>query len=83
MSFDQNALESLRIERNSEAAHSGSGGTYKWFVAAILLIAAVAVRTGGERDGQIEVLSGINAGEVVVAQPVDGLSNGVSVKTKQ
>ena len=28
----------------------------------------VAVRTGGERDGQIEVLSGINAGDVVVAR---------------
>ena len=32
----------------------------------------VAVRTGGERDGQVEVLSGINAGDVVVAAPVEG-----------
>ena len=42
----------------------------------------VAVRTGGERDGQVEVLSGINAGDVVVAAPVEGLSEGVKVKSK-
>ena len=42
----------------------------------------VAVRTGGERDGQIEVLSGINAGETVVAAPVEGLKQGVSVRSK-
>lgn len=42
----------------------------------------VAVRTGGERDGQIEVLSGINAGEIVVASPVEGLKDGGSVKSK-
>jgi RND family efflux transporter MFP subunit len=42
----------------------------------------VAVRTGGERDGQVEVLSGINPGDVVVAAPVEGLSEGVKVKSK-
>jgi RND family efflux transporter MFP subunit len=42
----------------------------------------VAVRTGGERDGQVEVLSGINAGDVVVAAPVEGLSEGVKVRRK-
>jgi multidrug efflux pump subunit AcrA (membrane-fusion protein) len=45
-------------------------------------IERVAVRTGGERDGQIEVLSGINSGDVVVASPVEGLSEGARVKTK-
>jgi HlyD family secretion protein len=45
-------------------------------------IERVAVRTGGERDGQVEVLSGINAGDVVVAAPVEGLSEGVKVKSK-
>lgn len=45
-------------------------------------IERVAVRTGGERDGQIEVLSGINSGDVVVASPVEGLSAGARVKTK-
>lgn len=42
----------------------------------------VAVRTGGERDGQVEVLSGINSGDVVVAAPVEGLSEGVKVRSK-
>ena len=45
-------------------------------------IERVAVRTGGERDGQIEVLSGINPGDVVVAAPVEGLSEGTKVKSK-
>lgn len=42
----------------------------------------VAVSTGGERDGQVEVLSGINAGEVVVSSPVEGLKDGDDVKVK-
>lgn len=45
-------------------------------------IERVAVRTGGERDGQIELVSGINSGDVVVASPVDGLGEGVRVKDK-
>lgn len=40
----------------------------------------VAVRAGGERDGQVEVLSGINAGETVVASAVEGLKEGDSVE---
>jgi multidrug efflux pump subunit AcrA (membrane-fusion protein) len=42
----------------------------------------VAVRTGSERDSQVEVLSGINPGDVVVAAPVEGLEEGVKVKSK-
>jgi RND family efflux transporter MFP subunit len=42
----------------------------------------IAVRTGGERDGQTEILSGINAGERIVATPVEGLKEGVQVKSK-
>jgi RND family efflux transporter MFP subunit len=43
----------------------------------------VAVSTGGERDGQIDVLSGINGGDTVIVKPVDGLAEGIGVKTKQ
>jgi RND family efflux transporter MFP subunit len=43
----------------------------------------IAVRVGASRDGQIDVLSGISAGEVVVAQPVDGLAEGAPVKVKE
>ena len=42
----------------------------------------VAVSTGGERDGQVELLSGVNAGDVVVAAPAEGLVEGASVKAK-
>jgi len=43
----------------------------------------IAVSTGGERDGQIEVLSGINGGDVIVAKPVTGLAEGISVRTEK
>ncbi|HEY4367578.1 MAG TPA: efflux RND transporter periplasmic adaptor subunit [Steroidobacteraceae bacterium] len=56
--------------------------SYVWRVQSGL-IERVAVKTGGERDGQIEVLSGINAGEVVVAAPVEGLKEGARVKEKK
>jgi RND family efflux transporter MFP subunit len=46
-------------------------------------IERVAVRTGGERDGQVDVISGINAGDVVVSKPVDGLSDGAPVKAAE
>jgi RND family efflux transporter MFP subunit len=45
-------------------------------------IERVAVRIGNERDGQTDVLSGIISGDVVVAQPVEGLVDGASVKVK-
>ena len=43
-------------------------------------IERVAVSTGAERDGQIDVLSGISAGDTVVASQVEGLKDGASVK---
>lgn len=43
----------------------------------------VAVSVGAERDGQIDILSGISAGERVVAQPVEGLADGAPVKIKE
>jgi RND family efflux transporter MFP subunit len=39
----------------------------------------VAVRVGAERAGNVEVLAGINAGDVVVATPVAGLTEGAAV----
>ncbi len=43
----------------------------------------VAVSVGSERSGAVEVLSGINAGDVVVARQVDGLADGVAVAVRQ
>jgi RND family efflux transporter MFP subunit len=42
----------------------------------------VAVSVGGERDGQIEVLSGINGGDTIVAKPVAGIAEGIALKTQ-
>jgi RND family efflux transporter MFP subunit len=43
----------------------------------------VAVRTAAERDGNVDVIAGINPGDVIVARPVEGLAEGASVKTAE
>ena len=55
MSFDQNALDSLRIERSPEPARSSRPGIYKWFIAGVLILAAVAAAYALLRDNAIEV----------------------------
>ena len=55
MSFDQNALDSLRIERSPEPTRSSRPGIYKWFIAGVLLLAAVAAAYALLRDNAIEV----------------------------
>lgn len=55
MSFDQNALDSLKIERTPEAANEGSSSPYKWLIGAVLLLAAIAAAYAVFRDNAIEV----------------------------
>ena len=55
MSFDQNALESLKIERTPEPANDGSSSVYKWLIIAVLILAAVAGAYALLRDNAIEV----------------------------
>jgi RND family efflux transporter MFP subunit len=55
MSFDQNALDSLKIERTAAPANSGSSGVYKWLIGAVLLLAAIAGAYALLRDNAIEV----------------------------
>lgn len=56
MSFDQNALDSLRIERSPEPPRNSSlGGLYKWFIATVLILAVVAAAYAVFRDNSIEV----------------------------
>ena len=43
----------------------------------------VAVRVGTERAGNVEVLAGINAGDVVVATPVAELTEGAAVTSSR
>lgn len=63
----------------TEAVMKGGGTTFVWRINDDS-VERVAVRTGSERNGQIEVLSGINAGDVLVGKPVDGLAEGAPVK---
>jgi RND family efflux transporter MFP subunit len=42
-----------------------------------------AVRLGGERGGQVDVVAGVNVGETVVAKPVEGLNDGARVKIRK
>jgi RND family efflux transporter MFP subunit len=42
-----------------------------------------AVRLGGERGGQVDVIAGVNAGETVVARPVEGLQENSRVKVRK
>jgi hypothetical protein len=39
----------------------------------------VAVRVGAERGGEVELLAGINSGDVVVTRPVGELTQGAAV----
>jgi RND family efflux transporter MFP subunit len=74
------ARASVRVP--ASAVMKEADTSYVWRVAENEL-ERVAVSTAGERDGQIEVVSGINSGDVVVAKPVEGLSDGVRVKLKE
>ena len=40
-----------------------------------------AIRTGPEHEGQTDVLSGLTAGDIVVACPVEGLKDGARVNS--
>jgi RND family efflux transporter MFP subunit len=65
----------------SEAIMKDGDTTFVWRVREDS-VERVAVRTGGERSGQTEVLSGIAAGDVLVGKPVEGLAEGAPVKKK-
>src|SRR6476620_5534229 len=54
MSFDQNALDSLRIERSAEP-ETGSGKPYKWFLIVVLAIAVAAAAYALFRNKAIAV----------------------------
>jgi RND family efflux transporter MFP subunit len=74
-----NSRPSVRIP--TTAVSDDSGTKYVWRVASDKA-ERVAVSTGSERDGQVEVIAGINPGDIVIARPVDGLKEGSKVKPK-
>ncbi|HEU4601071.1 MAG TPA: efflux RND transporter periplasmic adaptor subunit [Steroidobacteraceae bacterium] len=69
MSFDQNALDSLRIEREAEPAEQGSNPIYKWLIAIVLFVALVAAAVAFFHTGAIEV-------ETVTAAPASTSASG-------
>lgn len=71
MSFDQNALDSLRIERNSEPPKAESSPVYKWLIIVVLALAAIAGAYALLRDSAIAV-------ETVTATPVAAGASGRS-----
>jgi len=79
---EQTAVAARAVVRLPASAINRDGdSTFVWRIQNGA-VERIAVRTGGERDGQVEVISGINAGETVVATPVEGLKEGDSVKVK-
>jgi RND family efflux transporter MFP subunit len=63
----------------ASAVMSDGGTSFVWRVRAER-VERVAVRVGAERSGAVEVLAGINAGDVVVAAPAAGLAEGAAVE---
>ena len=69
----------LRIPNN--ALVRDGGNTYVWVVVSDK-VERRAVSVGVERDGQVEVVAGVHAGEQLVAPVVEGLRDGVAVRRK-
>jgi RND family efflux transporter MFP subunit len=63
----------------SEAVFKDGDTSYVWRVNKDS-VERVAVRTAGVRSGQVEIIAGLNAGDVVVARPVEGLADGAPIK---
>ena len=69
------------VELPSSAIFSADGKHYVWRVSDNTL-ERVAVSTGNERSGRMEILSGINASDSVVTQPTEKLQDGGRIKVK-
>lgn len=59
MPFDQNALDSLRIDRTRDSPQEPSRGIYRWFLAVMLILALVAAAYALLRDNAVEVRTAI------------------------
>ena len=66
----------------ASAVFEQEGSRYVWRVQDEE-VERVAVRTAAERDGNVDVIAGINPGDVIVARQVEGLAEGASVKTAE
>lgn len=66
----------------ASAVFEQDGSRYVWRVQDEE-VERVAVRTAAERDGNVDVIAGVNPGDVIVARQVEGLAEGASVKTAE
>ena len=66
----------------ASAVFEQDGSRYVWRVQDEE-VERVAVRTAAERDGNVDVIAGINPGDVIVSRQVEGLAEGASVKTAE
>ena len=69
------------IQLPSTSVVHASGNNYVWRLKDDML-EKVAITIGNERSGQIEILSGIQAGDSVVTQPTESLQDGAKVRVK-
>ncbi len=65
----------------ASAVMDESGTRYVWRLRGDT-VERVAVRTLSERNGVVEIASGVNPGDIVVVKPVDGLKDGMRVKAR-
>lgn len=75
----QNKAQQAAIELPSSAVFSSNGKNYVWQLRDNR-IHRIAVATGAIRNDRMEIRSGIQAGDQVVAQPSDKLKEGMRVK---
>jgi RND family efflux transporter MFP subunit len=71
------ARPAVRVPASAVARDGGT--SFVWRVRGDR-VERVAVRVGAQRGGEVEVLAGINAGDVVVAEPPAGLTEGSAVE---
>src|SRR5262249_21610677 len=71
-----------RIRVPSSAVQRQGSESYVWVVSGGR-VERRAITTGGENDGQTEVLAGVHEGEELVAPLVEGLQDGGKVKLKE
>jgi RND family efflux transporter MFP subunit len=85
MSFDQNALDSLKIERSPEPVNDGSSNVYKWLIGAVLVLAAIAGAYALFRDNAIEIetATAISAGGAGIGGPTVLNASGYVVARRQ
>jgi RND family efflux transporter MFP subunit len=78
-SVESGAAPAPVVRLPASAVQRDGGTSFVWRIRGDR-VERTAVRIGAERGGQIEVLAGVNGGDLVVAKPVAGLTDGAAVE---